>query len=199
MTDATNATPRPWSVTGYEQHLHIGGTGSMMVLASMNQHHKDTPANAAFLIAAVNGYESALARIKTLVTVLAPDLLELAADACDRAATSEMREVAAELRAKAKHERAALSTTDASPQVNVVRCTYCGVMREAVVARCGACGQPQPDPRDERIKALETAATHAIVKAGMIRAAFAFRPETASVWCGELQQDLRAALVSGAP
>lgn len=43
---------------------------------------------------------------------LEPDLLDLAAEACDRAGTKEMADVAAELRAKARIERAAIAKTE---------------------------------------------------------------------------------------
>ena len=50
-------TPGPWHVTGKDEgpgkrHLHIGAKTSMMCLASMNEAHIDTPANAYLMTAA---------------------------------------------------------------------------------------------------------------------------------------------------
>ncbi len=50
-------TPGPWHVCGNdngpgERYLHIGAKSSMMVLASMNEVHTDTVANARLMAAA---------------------------------------------------------------------------------------------------------------------------------------------------
>lgn len=56
MADAKH-TPGPWHVSGEDvgraQHyLHIGAKSSPMVLASMNEIHTNTPANARLIAAA---------------------------------------------------------------------------------------------------------------------------------------------------
>lgn len=52
----TQHTPGPWNISGVRDGgglwLHIGAAGSPMVLASMNEVHADTEANARLIAAA---------------------------------------------------------------------------------------------------------------------------------------------------
>lgn len=82
-------TPGPWHVTGTinrragEANLHIGAASSLMVLASMNEVHTDTEANAALIAAAPALYEELDRLCKALnargyTTSLADTILALA-------------------------------------------------------------------------------------------------------------------------
>jgi hypothetical protein len=50
---STPWTPGPWHISGtHPRNIHIGAKGSPMVLASMNEVHINTPANARLISAA---------------------------------------------------------------------------------------------------------------------------------------------------
>jgi hypothetical protein len=63
-------TATPWRISGYSDvngnYLHIGAETSPMVLASMNERHVDTKANAEFIVRACNAHDDLVRVLKKI-------------------------------------------------------------------------------------------------------------------------------------